>query len=131
MTWYVAVLVVACEVAGLAAGKRLFDRQIRLIEAATAEDAYQKALALGEAQHANYPNADGAEVHWRFVGLHDLVRLDGAPADGVEVYSLLERGRAMDEVVDKHRLTVFWAEQHADETTGALLDERLKPYAPD
>jgi len=131
VAWYVAVLVVACEVAGLAAGKRLFDRQIRLIEAETAEDAYQKALTLGEAQHASYLNADGAEVNWRFVGLYDLVRLDGAPGDGVEVYSLLERGRALDEVVEKHRLTVFWAEQHADETAGSLLDARLQPYAPE
>lgn len=106
--WYVAVLVVECTVDGNEGGEPLVDLQHRLVLAADAEDAYRKALDLGQQSNHSYDNGEGGLVRWKFEGLFDLqVIQDDELAHGTEVFSLLRRARATDYVVEKNDLTEF------------------------
>ena len=56
-------------------------------------------------------------------GLRDLAELDQQElAHGVEVYSWLRRSSSERYVVEKERLTVFWAQTHGDKTAAEILD---------
>src|SRR5262249_28601075 len=91
--WYLAVLVVASHVDDGCPASPLVDLQYKLVQASDAEEAYRRALELGTAETHSYENADGAEVHWEFLGLNDLRELDEPDLhDGVEVFSSLKRG---------------------------------------
>lgn len=107
--WYVAVLVVECTVQdGRDDDPPLVDLEHRLVLAVDAEDAYQKALELGQQSNSSYENSDGAAVRWTFAGLFDLRAIDADQlGHGTELYSLLRRARATDYVVDKSELTAF------------------------
>ena len=65
--WYVATLIMRCEVPDKLP-PHTCDEQIRLLRAADADAAYQKALSLGKNEEETYQNIYGAEVHWEFVG---------------------------------------------------------------
>ncbi|HEY4372714.1 MAG TPA: DUF4288 domain-containing protein [Burkholderiales bacterium] len=123
MSWFAAVLVVECNVPDSAPASRLFDRQIRLIQADSPDAAYTDALSIGESENASYQNAEGHVVTWRFVGLHDLaeVMTDGLKS-GVEIWSLREQGDAASKVVEKSQLTAFWVQANEDKTAAELLD---------
>jgi hypothetical protein len=85
--WYIAVLVVASQVDGDSA-ESLLDLQLRLIRAVDDEQAYQRAIEIGEQATHSYSNADGAVVSWRCLGLNDLrALLEQELAHGVEVFS--------------------------------------------
>jgi hypothetical protein len=121
--WYTAVLVLRSSIADAPEQEPLCDVQYRILEAPDHEAAYAKAMTLGKSASQEYENADGEQVVWRFVGLHDLTKLDDAPADGVEVYSQMYRGR--DElVVQKLNLTAFWVEANGHKTVSELIAER-------
>ena len=58
---------------------------IHLIEAASPDEAYEKALALGRADEMVYENSDGAMVRVAFRGLRDLNVIHEALEDGAEI----------------------------------------------
>jgi hypothetical protein len=126
--WFTAVLVVRSRVGDGADDAPLLDYQVRLLRAADAEAAYERALALGAAEALSYQNADGVTVKWEFTGLHDLAELaETEMTDGVEVYSWRARAPIEGAVVAKERLTVFWSAANALRTARELLDGHRDP----
>jgi hypothetical protein len=121
--WFAAILVLGTKVGTGWDDDPLLDCQVRLLESSTAEDAYQRALEIGKAEESVYKNADGEDVEWWFLGLHDLSQLDAPPTSGTEVYSWITRDPDAFQVVPKDRLTVFWVAANADKTVSELLDE--------
>ena len=65
----------------------IFDEQVRLIEADNAEEAYAKALKLGQEEECEYWTSEQQEVKWTFIGLSDLHCIDKSLEDGVEIIS--------------------------------------------
>ena len=120
--WYAAVLVVRSSVEGAPEVEPLFDIQYRMIQAPDAESAYQKAFLLGERENQSYPNADGENVVWTFVGLRNLQEIADPIADGVEVYSELYRGFD-DLTVPKEQLAAFRFEVNRDRSVDDILGE--------
>src|SRR5262249_16966174 len=119
--WYLAVLVVASRVDDNCPASPLVDLQYRLLQAADAEEAYRRAHELGTTETHSYKNADGADVHWEFLGLNDLRELDDPELrDGVEVFSSLKREEPEEFVLPKEKLQVFWFEANKDKTAREL-----------
>jgi hypothetical protein len=107
--WFIAVLVFESRIVGDDPGdESSIDVQHRLVRAADAESAYERALALGKrGQHA-YQNCDGDTCRWVFAGLEDLRVVDDQElGHGAEVYGFIEEGSASERVVPKNELTEF------------------------
>lgn len=60
MKWFVAALVMECRVGR--AAPELWDEQIVVLRARTADEAYRKAVEAGRAANADYRNAAGERV---------------------------------------------------------------------
>ncbi len=104
---FVAVLVLESKAAGRD-DEPLVDHQVRLIRAANANAAYDRALRLGEAENAAYSDREGDIVTWQFLGLSELDRLDERQLqDGGEVFSWRTLGSGRDFVRQKEQLSVF------------------------
>jgi len=127
MKWYVAELIGECRVGRARAA--LWDRQLVVLRARSANDAYTAAQKLGREQNHTYRNA-GGNVRWRFKGLGNLEELLAkAIRSGTEVHSRLFREKAPP-IRPKSELTVFWAERNLHREAGALLNDDLRPFAP-
>lgn len=63
-----------------------FDEQVRIVNARTIEDAFQKARMLGKKEEDTFINADNKLVHWQFIDVADIYAID-AMQDGEQVYS--------------------------------------------
>jgi hypothetical protein len=84
------------------------DVQYRLVRAADAESAYQRAVALGKRGQLAYENGNGETCQWVFAGLEDLRLVDDQElGHGAEVYGFIEEGSASERVVPKSELTEF------------------------
>jgi hypothetical protein len=121
--WYTAVLLFQSQVGDAWEDQPLVDHSVRLVRASDPEDAYHKAMAVGEGDEHSYANEAGQQVSWRFLGLHDLDELLDVPAHGSEVHSWLTRGRGEYLVREKGDLTVFAKIRDAHKTADELLDE--------
>jgi hypothetical protein len=122
--WYIAVIVIASRVARSETYTPLLDLQYRLLRAPSHEDAYQRALLLGQEERLSYKNADRQTVTWTFLGLHDLREIDVTElSDGVEVYSQVRRASPEQYVAAKEQLTCFWVEPNKDKTAREILSE--------
>ena len=122
--WFIAVLLLRAEVSELSDSDALVDHQIRLVHANSAADALSRAEALGRAEEHAYLNDAGEQVRWRFLGLHDLVRLDSAPAtDGAELYSWRSGAAGALDVVSTDELTVSWRDQHGQASARQILGD--------
>lgn len=124
LRWYVAVLVVQSRVGEAPSEERLVDLQYKLVRAADAEGAYERALELGRLEATSYKNSEGQEVRWEFAGLYDLYEIDDEKLeDGTEIYSNLLRRDPDDLVMPKERLSVFWIEANKDRPVRELLED--------
>jgi hypothetical protein len=131
MKWYVAEVIVRCRVGKASKRRTLYDRQIKVLRAATDEMAYERALELGRAENHSYKNSAGKRVSWEFLGLGNLEELlEKRISDGTEIHSRLERGNPKLEVRRKCDLTVFWAGRNKHKTARELLNSLTKPFAP-
>lgn len=129
MAWFAAVLIIECSVEG--AEELIFDKQIKLVQAGSAEEAHERAIDLGTEEEQSYQNSSGQVVSWRFVGLNDLVELlFDEPHDGAEIYSSLGSGSAVGLAVPKEQLTAFWSPANLDKKASELLASGVKPFAP-
>ncbi len=122
--WFIAVLVRGARVHSEAPTQPLTDLDFVLIQAVDAEAAYREALAIGAAGNHSYPNSEGQEVSWEFLGLHDLREISESKlASGAEVYSFVSRRDPRRLVAPKERLTEFWLERNADRTIEDILGD--------
>lgn len=86
MSWYAARIAVQCFVGENDPGPWTVDEQIRVIEAATHDEAYDKAMRLGEQESHDYMNPYGERVRWVFLGVSDLEEiLADRIKDGTEI----------------------------------------------
>jgi hypothetical protein len=123
--WFVAVLIFESSIEDAWSDSSV-DIQFRLIRAADADQAYERAHYLGQAEESAYENPYGQTCVWSFKGLKDLQEvLDDELADGVEVYGVIEPGTARDHVVEKDQLTAFLRGQIDDEPRDWADDQNL------
>jgi hypothetical protein len=114
--WFVAVLVFESRIVeDPADNDASVEVQYRLVRAADAESAYERAVALGKREQHSYRNSDGNTCEWFFVGLEDLRLVDDqALGHGAEVYGFIEKGVASERVVPKDGLSEFRGRPAAD-----------------
>lgn len=126
--WYVATLIMRCWVGESAPGSWTCDRQICVIRATDGDEAYRKALRLGEEEEDSYSNAFGEIVHWEFVGLEDLDELVGRTIrDGTEIRSFLfEHDDPFRLIPQREELTIFWIQRNKHRTAQEIIDNRYK-----
>jgi len=85
MNWYLAKIVYRI-ICGDGNHTPQFDEQLRLIHAADELHAFQKARRLGEKEQDSFLNAVEKPVHWKFIDVSELHKLDDL-IDGAEMYS--------------------------------------------
>jgi hypothetical protein len=85
MYWYLAKIVYRI-VCGDGNHTAQFDEQLRLIKAHDELHAFQKARLLGEREEDNFLNAADKPVHWKFIDVCEINKLDDL-IDGAEMYS--------------------------------------------
>lgn len=81
--WYLADIVLELVIEGDA--RNVVHTNLCLIEAASPEQAYKKALALGRKEKHSYTNTDGKQVRVVFRGLADLNVIHDELEDGAEL----------------------------------------------
>ena len=83
--WYSAEIRLACLIED--SGAECYMDSIVLMRAASFEDAFTRAIALGREREENYKNGDGQTVKWSFVAVQTLDRVPQGDLDGAEVHS--------------------------------------------
>jgi catechol 2,3-dioxygenase-like lactoylglutathione lyase family enzyme len=83
MNWYLAELVMRFDVQDDPRG--VVHVNTCLVEAADADEAYDKALALGRDSEQDYENSAGRRVRARFIGLRELTEVHEPLEDGSEI----------------------------------------------
>nr|WP_067058074.1 DUF4288 domain-containing protein [Mucilaginibacter sp. L294] len=84
MNWYVAKLVFRV-ISGNGDHNAQFDEQLRLINAETEIQAYEKASTIGHANQDSFLNVQKQTVKWQFIDVAELNAISGL-ADGTELY---------------------------------------------
>ncbi len=83
-SWYVADLLMEIKIAG--ATRNVLHRNLFLIAATNADEAYQKAIQLGSRSEQSYKNPHGQQVDHKFRGVAKLDNIvDGTLEDGAEL----------------------------------------------
>ena len=85
MKWYLAKIVFRI-ICGDGNHKAQFDEQLRLVEAASREDAFSKAQNLGLTGEEKFYNAAQQIVQWKFINVAEILLLQPI-ADGAEIYA--------------------------------------------
>ncbi len=81
--WYIADLVLVHEIEG--DPRNVVHVNLHLIEAGSPEEAYRKAVALGQAGEGSYLNTDRKQVRTTFRGLRHLDVIHDDLEDGAEL----------------------------------------------
>lgn len=88
MNWYTAKLVFQI-ICGDGSHTPQFDEQLRLIAAATKEEAFHKAQVMGGREEEAFFNSNQQLVKWQFISISELHYV-GELSDGAELYSRIE-----------------------------------------
>ena len=88
MNWYLSKLVFQI-ICGDGDHTAQFDEQLRLITAATKEEAFFKAQQIGKEEEETFYNSRQQLVHWQFINVCEVYKLHEL-IDGTEVYSRIE-----------------------------------------
>lgn len=128
MPWYVATLLMKCNIDNSISGDWTCIEQIHVLMAPTDDDAYAKALKTGKEEEHAYTNMAGETVSWEFVGLEDLEKLmDSSIADGTEIRSrVLRLQTPSSHTRQKHELTLFREQEWKDLTAREIIARRFK-----
>jgi len=106
MNWYLAKIVFQI-VCGNGQHMAQFDEQLRLINAGSKQQAFEKAVELGKTEEDLFYNIHQQPVHWTFVNVSELYRMEEL-LDGAEIFSKIkevEDGEGyMDLIHNKARL---------------------------
>ena len=111
--WFIADLVVELKIASGIVNDNVIHINIVLVEAQSAEEAYTRALVLGQNYEMTYDNTDGNRVEVRFRGLRDLNVIHDELEHGAELTYERRQGLQDDEIQalvrPKQDLAVFRA----------------------
>ncbi len=88
MSWYLSKIVYRI-ICGQGNHTAQFDEQLRLIQAESSQEAFDKAIALGQKEEDKFYNEDQKLVQWKFVNVSELYKLSGL-LDGAELYSRIQ-----------------------------------------
>ena len=88
MNWFLAKIVYRI-VCGEGDHTAQFDEQLRLIQAADENEAFDKAKAIGEQEQEVFLNQQQKLVTWQFVNVCELYKIS-ALIDGAELYSRIQ-----------------------------------------
>lgn len=88
MSWYLSKIVFRI-VCGDGDHTPQFDEQLRLVEANDEQEAFSKAVEMGESGSDVFENERKALVRWEFVNVAELYKLT-ALIDGAELYSRIQ-----------------------------------------
>jgi hypothetical protein len=88
MNWYLSKIVFRI-ICGEGQHTPQFDEQLRLIIADNEQEAFDKAMIIGEKEQDGFYNQDQKLVQWKFVNVAELYKLSGL-LDGAEVYSRIQ-----------------------------------------
>jgi hypothetical protein len=85
MNWYLSKIIFRI-ICGEGDHTPQFDEQLRLIAARDEEEAYNKAIAIGQREQDAFYNHEQQLVQWKFINVAELYRFSGL-LDGAEMYS--------------------------------------------
>ena len=88
MNWYLSKIIFRI-ICGDGDHTPQFDEQLRLINATEEEDAFRKAMVIGEREQDGFYNHEQKLVQWKFINVAELYKLSGL-LDGAEVYSRIQ-----------------------------------------
>jgi Domain of unknown function (DUF4288) len=88
MNWYITKLVFRI-ICGEGSHTAQFDEQLRLVSAATKEEAFQKAQETGKKEQETFYNRQEQLVQWQFINVSDIYKISDL-IDGAELYSRIE-----------------------------------------
>jgi len=117
MNWYLTKIVYHI-ICGNGNHKPQFDEQLRLISAENNLHAFQKARLLGKKEEDCFLNKANKPVHWKFIDVSEIHRLDSL-IDGAEMHSVIHEEEDAEEYI---RITQKRAEY--------LLEDSMNQVAP-
>ncbi|HEY2648395.1 MAG TPA: DUF4288 domain-containing protein [Puia sp.] len=88
MSWYLTKIVYRI-ICGQGNHTAQFDEQLRLIEADSSQEAFEKATTLGQKEEDKFFNEEQNLVQWKFINVSELYKLSGL-LDGAELYSRIQ-----------------------------------------
>jgi len=88
MKWYLAKMVFRI-ICGQGDHTPQFDEQLRLVSGISKEDAFKRALEMGNKGQETFYNHKEQLVQWQFINVSELYQLNDL-IDGVELYSRIE-----------------------------------------
>ncbi|HEU4575816.1 MAG TPA: DUF4288 domain-containing protein [Chitinophagaceae bacterium] len=88
MNWFIAKIVFRI-ICGDGQHTAQFDEQLRLLAAASPEEAFRKAVETGQQEEDSFFNKKQQLVQWQFVNVSELFRLSEF-TDGAELHSRIE-----------------------------------------
>lgn len=88
MNWYLIKLVYRI-ICGQGNHTAQFDEQLRLIQADSAQEAFEKSSILGEKEEDKFYNEEQKLVQWKFINVAELYKLS-VLLDGAELYSRVQ-----------------------------------------
>lgn len=97
MNWYLSKIVYQI-ICGNGEHMAQFDEQLRLIKANNKEEAFHHATRIGKEEEEIFLNDKQQLVHWRFINVSVLYKLDDL-IDGAELYSRIEERDDADEYI--------------------------------
>ena len=124
MNWFLAKIVYRI-VCGEGDHTAQFDEQLRLVQAADENEAFDKAKAIGEQEQEMFLNQQQKLVTWQFVNVCELYKIS-ALIDGAELYSRIQEtdnAGSYIELVNKkaaHIKTAKWVNAHKSARTFAI-----------
>ena len=88
MNWYLSKIIFQI-VCGEGHHTPQFDEQLRLIAAANEQQAFEKAVAIGQQEQDAFLNYENKPVQWKFINVAELYKFSGL-LDGAEMYSRIQ-----------------------------------------
>lgn len=88
MNWYLSKMVFQI-ICGNGHHSAQFDEQLRLIAAASKEEAFHKTQLLGAREEEIFFNQEQQLVQWKFISVSELFQLNEL-IDGAELYSKID-----------------------------------------
>lgn len=113
MNWYLAKIVYRI-ICGDGDHSAQFDEQLRLIHAASKEDAFHKARLIGEKEEESFYNLKEELVQWRFINVSELYKV-AEMIDGAELYSRIEEkdnGDVYTDIVNRKAQGILHSDSH-------------------
>ncbi len=131
--WYIADLVVEIQVED--DHRNVVHTNTMLVLAASREEAYDKAVELGNAEETSFTNPEGKLVTFKFRGLHHLDEIHDELRHGAELtYSErigMDEGSVAAWVRQKEDLSIFRPPQQSpgpDYSAGYIMEELYEKF---